>query len=287
MVWSQYRKVEAGKVVMEGLDMSIEVSSDENLTFDVSVWNLADETWDKIKEGDRTRVTLGWEGGDTKSVVNGVIEKKNKQMDNRDVVFRIKGEDESDLMVKHRFSRSWSPVVTPVQIAGDIASECGLTTGEMGEMSDIVKKDFVAIQDKPARYWLDQLIVEAEDLTGDPWEWFVDAGNLHFVKQNGRTEEAIKLSYDNTLISIGPADSPGTEEAEGLQFEAMLEPNLRKGGSVVVETEKYSGAYKVVEYTFDSSTVTGNHVVSGRLSPLDVDYTVGTDQYDTGSGFVI
>ena len=287
MVWSQYRKVEAGDVVMEDLDMGIEVSSDENLTFDVSVWNLADKTWDKIQEGDRARVTLGWEEGDSKSVVNGVIEKKTKQMDNRDVVFRIKGEDESDLMVKHRFSRSWSPVVTPVQIAGDIASECGLTTGEMGQMSEMVGKDFIVIQDKPARYWLDQLIVEAEDLTGDAWEWFVDAGNLHFVKQDGRTEEAIKLSYDNTLISIGPADSPGTEEAQGLQFEAMLEPNLRKGGSVVVETEKYDGAYKVVEYTFDSSTVTGNHVVSGRLSPLDVDYTVGTDQYDTGSGFTI
>lgn len=285
MVWSQYRKVEAGDVVVEDLDMDIEVASDKNLTFDVSMWNLADETWEGIQEGDRVRITLGWEEGDTQSVINGVIEKRTKQMDNRDVVFRIKGEDESDLMVKHRFSRSWTPVVTPVQIAGDIAGECGLTTGEMESMSQVIGKDFIVVQDKPARYWLDELVVEAEDLTGSAWEWFVEAGSLHFVKQDGRTEEAIKLSFDNTLISIGPADSPETEDASGLQFEAMLEPNLRKGGSVVVETEKYDGAYKVVEYQFDSGTVSGDHTVQGRLSPLDVDYTVGSDEYDTGSGF--
>lgn len=285
MVWSQYRKVEAGSASVEDLDMEITIENKDALTFDVSIYNLTDETWEGIAEGDRARVTLGWEKGDQQSVINGVIEKKSKQMDSRDIVFRIKGEDESDLMVKHRFSRSWKSVKTPVQVAGDIANECGLTKGEMESMSETLAKDFTVIQDKPARYWLDELLAEAEDLTGDAWEWFVDAGSLHFVKKDGRTGEAIKLSYDNTLVSIGPADAPETEDGEGLQFEAMLEPNLRKGGSVTVETEKYSGPYKVTEYTFESSTVNGNHLVQGKLSPLDVDYTIGVDEYDTGEGY--
>jgi|APHM01.1.fsa_nt_gi hypothetical protein len=284
MVWSQYRKVEAGSVTVEDLDMEITIENKDSLTFDISIYNLADETWASIAEGDRARVTLGWANGDQQSVINGVIEKKTKQMDNRDIVFRLKGEDESDLMVKHRFSRSWKPVKTPVQIAGDIAKDCGLTTGELGDMSETLEKDFTVIQDKPARYWLDELKAEAEDLTEYAWEWFVDAGNLHFVKKDGRTEEAISLSYDTTLISIGPADAPDTEDGDGLQFEAMLEPNLRKGGSVVVETEKHQGPYKVTEYTFVSSTVSGDHVVRGKLSPLDVEYTIGVDEYDTGEG---
>lgn len=285
MVWAQYRKVEAGSVEIEDLDMEITIEASDAVTFDVSIYNLTESSWSKISEGDRARITLGWEGGEQQVVSNGVIEKKSKQVDNRDVVFRIKGEDESDLMTKHRFSRSWEPVKTPVDVAADIANECGLDTGEMGEMGDVLVSDFVVIQDKPARYWLDELVAEAESLTETSWEWFVDTGTLNFVNQNGRTEQAVELSFENSLISIGEADAPETEDGEGLQFETMMETNIRKGGSVVVSTDEHEGPYKVTEYTMDSSTVNGNHVVSGRLSPLDVEYRVGTDLYDTGEGY--
>lgn len=282
MVWSQYRRIDAGEVTFEDLDMEIEVNlSDEGEpTFDATIWNLTPETWEQVSKGDECRITLGWDDGPTENVIFGVIEKKTKNRDTNDIGFRLKGVDKSEQQVKQRLSNSWETGTKPTVVAKDIAGAIGLTAGDVDSISGTMAQTFLATQDKPARHWLNELVSEAENLTGTAWQWFVDSGKLYFVEKDGRSEEAVVLSYDNTLISIGEAESQGTEDSSGLKFEAMCEPRIRKGGAVVVETDKFNGPYKVTDYTFKSNSTNGDHTVSGRLSPLDVEYTVQTNRYD-------
>lgn len=273
MVWQQYRKVDAGTISVTDLDMDIEVVQNKNnLEFDVKIWNLTQDTWAGVSKGDECRVELGWKNGPSKSVIMGKIKKKIKETDGRDMVFRLQGVDQSNDTVKFAFTQTFDGK-RPDQIAKAIASEIGLSTGEI-EKSKKIEGYWAVTKDKPARYWLDQLVKEAEKRGNSAWEWFTDSGKLYFVKKDGRKEQAVELSYENTLLSIGEAVGGDDAEKKGLDFEAMCEPNIRKGGSVVVSTEDFSGAYKVTEYRFESSTVSGDHMVTGHLAPLGVNYKI-------------
>lgn len=274
MVWSQYRRVDAGNISVEDLDMDLEVvQGKDKLEFDVKIWNLTEDTWSGVSTGDECRVILGWEDGETKSVCIGKIKKKLKEPDGRDTAFRLKGVDETDDTVKYKYTQTYNNK-RPDQIASAIAGKIGLTTGDVEQVNGTIDGYWGVTSDRPARYWLDELVKEAEKRDNAAWEWFIDAGKLYFVRKDGRKEEAVELSYDNTLINIGEAEGKDDAEQPGLDFTAMCEPNIRKGGAVVVSTDDYSGAYKVTEYRYESSTVNGDHLVKGHLAPLGVEYSI-------------
>jgi len=53
-VWQQHRSVDAGEVSLDELDLDIRVRKpkDDPLEFEVTTWNLTDETWGRIADGD-------------------------------------------------------------------------------------------------------------------------------------------------------------------------------------------------------------------------------------------
>lgn len=275
MAWKQYRRIDVGPLSVEDLDTEIEVemSKDGELTFDASVWNLAESSWRQISEGDDCRIVLGWENGPSKSVVDGVVRKKTTEIDGTDVRFRLRGKDRTDERTGRRLSHTWNGR-TPDRIATDIAGRIGLTTGEVESPGERIDGYWTVLKDKPARYWLDQLVSETQKRTDAAWEWFVEAGKLYFVRKDGRKERAVELSFDNTLVSIGEADGESDAEGNGLKFEALCEPRLRRGTTVLVNTDEYEGPYTLTKYRFVSDTETGDHYVEGRLSPLGVEYTI-------------
>lgn len=273
MVWQQYRRVDAGSMSVENLDMDIEVENtgDSEHRFDVTIWNLTDETWEKVSEDDYCRIALGWEDGVVQNVMHGLVEKKKTEIDGNDMKFRLKGTEVSDHQKRKRLSKTYGTNQSPSQIATDIAGQIGLTAGSIDTVNATVDSNFIVSKDKPARHWLDKLVTEAQNLTEYGWEWFIDGGRLYFVKKNGREEEAVELSYDNTLLSLNSIDSE-SEEEKGLEFEAMMEPRIRMGGAIAVNTDDYKDGYKVSEYVFKSNTNNGDHKVTGKLDPLGASY---------------
>ncbi|NEU58590.1 hypothetical protein [Halorussus sp. MSC15.2] len=275
MVWKQYRRVDVGDLSIEDLDteITVEMSKDGELSFDVSVWNLTEDSWSQIQKGDDCRIVLGWKQGPTKSVIQGVVQKRTKEVDGNDVRFRLKGTDETDERTKKRLSKTWRGK-SPDRIATHIAGMIGLTTGEVESVGSVIDSNWAVSKDRPVRYWLDQLVEEAQKRSDTAWEWFVEAGKLYFVTKDGRKEQTVELSFDNSLVSIGESDGESNAEGSGLQFEALCEPRLRRGSTVVVNTDAYEGAYALKKYKFVSDTETGDHYVEGRLAPLDVEYTI-------------
>lgn len=64
----------------------------------------------------------------------------------------------------------------------------------------------------------------------------------------------------------------------------MLEPQIRKGAIVAVETDRFSGAYRVNEYEFKSSSETGDHLVRGTITPAEAAYPAPAAPYGRRAG---
>jgi len=273
-VWTQVRRVEAGSVSLDGLDLDITVRKPKKdpLEFDVRTWNLAGETWGKIEMGDLCRIRLGWEEADVETVMLGKIEHAKPSEDGGDTQYRLKRVDKSEAATKARISGNWRNR-RPDQIAADIASKLGLSP--VTESTGVpISGTWSATRDQKARAWLDELLDYAAQQTGEPWEWFAIRGRLHFVPQSVETVDAPRLAYENTLLSLKKKSSSDDEVEGTLEFEAMLEPQIKKGAAVYVATDQHEGAYRVNEYEFKSSTETGDHTVRGTITPLEAEYSV-------------
>ncbi|QBI90030.1 uncharacterized protein ChaoS9_115 [Halobacterium phage ChaoS9] len=273
-VWQQYRSVEASEVSLDGLDIDITVRKpkDDPLEFDVKVWNLTPDTWDRIDDDDLARIELGWADGNSETVCLGKITDTSRTPDKSDVEYQIEGVDESEAATHARISDTWKDR-RPDQIASDIAEEIGLSASTEPAGRPIQGR-WSATRDQKVRDWLDELLDYAAEFTGQDWEWFAARGQLHFVPRNQETAEAPQLSYDGMLISIGEKSSSDEDVEQELEFEAMLEPRIQKGAAVYVSTDQFEGAYRVSDYEFRSSTETGDHLVQGTLLPVEGDYSV-------------
>ena len=293
-LWNQYRSVDVGPVSLDGLDMDISVYKprEDPLEFDIKTWNLAADTWERIDQEDHlVRVELGWENGRKDTVILGEITHMNEQPDRGDVQFRLKGTDKSEVATHHRMSDSWKNK-RPDQIVNDIAREIGLTpqTSNAGQQ---INGTWAMSADQKVRAWLDELLDYAAEFTGKQWEWYAREGILHFEPRSETGIEAPLLAYGNTLLSIGKKSNPDEEVELELEFEAMLDPRIRTGAVVFVETDRFEGAFRVSDYEYRSNTDTGDHLVRGTLTPVEGDYSRLEDRQeliqqfeDVASGFI-
>ncbi|QHS17932.1 hypothetical protein GWK26_12670 [haloarchaeon 3A1-DGR] len=279
MVWSQYRSVDAGEVTLDGLDLEIVVTKpkDDPLEFEVTTWNLTSETWGRIEDGDLCRIELGWDDGPSETVMIGQIDTRDRTSNQGDISYTIKGIDETEAVTKTRPDDSWSQKSwlnkRPDQIVQAIAGELGLSA-QTASAGPPIQGSWAVTPDKTVAGWLDDLLQLAAEGTGVEWEWFASRGQIFFMPRSEGTVEAPELSYDGMLLSVGPK-SDTNDDAEGqLSFEAMLEPRITKGATVYVNTDDYQGPYRVSDYEFQSSTDSGDHLVSGTLIPIEGDYSV-------------
>lgn len=274
-VWQQHRSVAAGEIDLDGLDLEIEVNKpkDDPLEFEVTTWNLTSDSWARIEDGDLCRIELGWEEGDIETVCLGEIDTRKRESDGNDIRYEIKGIDETEAATKVRpDGDSWDNRRVD-QIVEEIASSIGLAA-QTENAGAPIWGTWSVTPDKTVSDWLDELLEIAAEKTGQEWEWFGMRGQIYFLPRDSETEEAPQLSYDGMLLDLG-LKSDTDDDVEGqLEFEAMLEPRIAKGAAVYVDTDEYSGPYRVSDYTFESSSVSGDHLVRGTLTPIDADYSV-------------
>ena len=274
-VFQQERVVEAGGVSFAGfdLDVSVRKPKEDPLEFEVLVWNLSEASWRQIDTGDPMRIRLGWRDGATETVCVGTIDELRRGRDGDDLQFTLAGVDETAAALQQRPERgeTWRNA-SPDRIAADIATTVGLSP--VTDSAPPISGSWSLSTDRQWGHWLDALVSIAEEKTGDEWETIAERGQLHFVRTESQVVTAPKLSYDGLLLSVSEKDDQEDDTEGQLEFEAMLEPRIRKGAVVTVAPEAYSGAYRVADYEFASATVNGDHEVRGTLTPLDADYSI-------------
>lgn len=279
MVFQQHRSVVAGGVNLDGLDLEISVSksSDDPLEFEVSTWNLSEASWRQIEDGDNCQIELGWADGEIGTVCFGEITSTKPEMDGGDLRYRIKGIDESEAATYAEPDSGWGQKswvdASPDQIVTDIAAEIGLTAN-VESVGNTISGVWSATPDKSARDLIDELLDHAVEITGEAWEWYAEQGQIYFQPRNSETLEAPQLSYGSSLRSIKDVSSEDEDVELELEFEAMLDPRIRKGAAVYVDVDQYQGGYRVDSFEFTSDSTSGDHLVNGTLLPVDADYSV-------------
>ena len=273
-LWQQYRRAEIGPVTVEDLEMDVRVSNPENdtLEFDLTVYNLATESWQRIEDRDDVVIELGWVNGPSSTVINGEMDTRSRTFDDGDVAHRFSGVDYTGNTVAEEppKSKSWSNA-RPDEIVSDIASMLDLTSRTRQAPTTI--DNFVLENDELVSRQLRDLIDHVEEQTNEMWRWDARRGQIIFIPTSETLTEVPDLSYDSSLISLSPADEPDDTVTGKLEFEAMLDPRIQADASVWVDTENQTGEYRIDSYEYQSSSVDGTHLVRGKISPLDADFS--------------
>jgi len=256
------------------MDISVKKPRDGDLSMEVDLYNLALSTWSGIKDGERAQVSLGWMETETLPVIIASIDDAGASPQTPDAKYNIKGVDESATLLDYKTDRTWNNR-TPDQIAVELAAEAGLGAGQIDSVGEVIEDYWSVNEDRPTRYWLDQLVQEAQKRSEEQWEWYAEAGRLHFIQKDTLRPSGLRLDPDLNLLNIGKASgkSSKTGGSDELEFECMLEPAIHKDIVVQVNSVKYDGAYRVVQYEHSSSTTGGgNHHTSGTLVDVGADY---------------
>lgn len=273
-VYQQARSVAVGPISLDGLDLDITVEKpkDDPLEFEVTTWNLSGDSWSQIETGDLARIELGWEDGPLETVTLGEIDTLNRSRDGRDVKHTIAGVDETEAATKVAAEPQTFKDKTPGQIASSLVGTVGLSAQTEYDGPPI-SGTYAVTPDRSVSAWLDDLIQQAANLAGVEYEWFASRGQVFFQPRSGQASSAPELSYGGMLASIGEASDTDDDTEGQLEFEALIDPRITKGAVLSVAVEGYSGAYRVSEYTMNSST-SGDHEVTGTLTPVDADYSI-------------
>jgi len=271
-VWNQFRSIQVDDKNLSQFDVDISVSKpkDDPLEYDLKVWNLTEQTWERFDKDSVVQIALGWESGERNPVIIGNVTDMNREPDRGDWMYQMTGIDISEDAIKLEPARNWRRRwrnEEPQDIVRSICNQLGLavTVDEVGESISGVYSITGA---KNVSGWFDDLLQHAADLSGVEWEWFSERGRVFFQQRSSTSGEAPRLSFDGILLNISWKEDENSD-TETLEFEAMLDPRFRKGAAVAVDTERFSGVYKVKTYEFQSSDETGDHLVRGDLEKAD------------------
>lgn len=283
-VFQQKREVVCGSIQAIADGSKTDLHQDVSVTFDkdglvaeASIWNVAHDTWKSVSKGDPFRVSLGYRNGPYSVCILGVIqEKAPPERDESDIKYRFKGRDQSGAALRGTYkSHTWiQPTLT--QVARDIAGFAGLSPGRISIGAGSFEERWPISKEHNLHHWLTQLVKEADERTEKQHEFHAEAGKLHFTPKEQGAEEAITLEdgRDGNVIKIDESEGKNKKSGggAGLEFEALLDPRVKKGGLAAVTTQDYNGTYRVKEYELKSSTDSGEHILTGKLASTGSKY---------------
>lgn len=288
-IWQQKREVVAGssQAIADGSpdDMHMDVSVTHNkdgLVAEASIYNIAHDTWKGMTAGEPFRISLGYHNGPFATCILGVIQERlQPERDGGDYKYTFKGRDESGASLRGLYrSHTWIEPAA-AQIATDIAGWAGLSTGviDVPPSGNELGKRWSITKEHNARHWLDKLVDEANDAAGEQHHAYAREGKLHLKpKSESRQAQALQLSDGKTgnVIQIDEAQGKDGKTGGGakLDVEAVLDPRVSKDALVSVDTEDYSGTYRMDEYELTSSTENGDHTLKATLAPTSAKYNV-------------
>lgn len=282
-IFQQKRETIAGTVraLAEGaetdLHQEVKISdSTDGLSAEAAIYNIAHSTWKDVQKDDPFRISLGYVNGPFKPCVYGIVQEKlQPERYGADYKYAFKGRDKSGATLRQTYeSHTWNkPTIR--QVAQDMAGFCSLGLGKITTPGITLKRRWPIMDEHNIRYWLDELVKEANE-SGTQYHAYAQAGKLYFKPKSTGTTQAITLTDGKGGNVIHIDETQGKDKKTGggdsVKFEALLDPRIRRDGLVSVDTEDYSGAYRVHEYTITSSTESGDHTMKGTIAPTSAKY---------------
>lgn len=285
-VFQQKREIVAGGAQALAQGDPTDLHQEATVTFDkdglraeASVFNIAHDTWKGVKVGDPFRVSMGYRNGPYSSCIVGLVtEKYPPERQDSDIKYSFKGKEAGAKPLEATFkSHTWNQPTLP-QVARDIASFAGISTGVISIHAQAFQRRWSITKEHNLKHWLNVLKKEADERSGEQHEFYVESGKLYFKPKKQPTQSAITLQDGKAGTVIQIDESQGkdkqTNQSPKLEFDALLDPRVTRNSPVSVGTESYSGVYRLKEYELRTSTETGDHTLSGVLAPTGSQYEV-------------
>ncbi|WP_330633727.1 hypothetical protein [Halocatena halophila] len=284
--FQQKREVVAGSIqaVAEGaeqdLHQDVKITCDKDgLQAEATIYNVARDTWKSVKKGDPFRISLGYLNGPYSVCILGSIQEKlPPEREGADVKYKIKGRDKSGAALRGTYqSHTWNKP-TLDEIVHDIAGFAGLSPGIIDTSGGSIEQRWPMSKEHNLYHWLKELKKEADSQSGKQHEFHAESGKLHFTPKEQPSQQALRLEDGPKGNVIKLDEQQGkdkqSDDSGGLEFEALLDPRVKKNGLASIATENYSGTFRITEYELKSSTDTGKHRLSGKLASTGSKYRI-------------
>lgn len=266
-------------------DISVEYPEKDKATATIDLWNLSRARWNSIEKGQPIVVLLGYVDGPKETQLIGTVSKVGSpEAQGADTKYTVEAQDESEGRIRAtRFSKTWNQP-TIGTIVRDIFGEASVGAARVDAPAKPFERRYPIDKTKPANKWLDRMATEAEerDPQGRKYKWKAERGQGFFWPQEEAREDSAvvlkraKKNQPGNIESLDVADGK-TEKTDGpadLDFQAYLDPRLRKDGLVSVQGTDNDGVYRVTKCTLESSVTDGVHKMSGTLSDPSAKFRV-------------
>lgn len=155
-----------------------------------------------------------------------------------------------------RLDRSYARGISLAQLAADATKAAGLSVGKVavGSQTPYLSR---AVFSAPVREILDLITARV----GKGTQWFVRDGAVYVMGREDTTpERAVVFSSEAGNL----LDPPSRLEEGGIEFRGILEPSIRVGCVVKVESIKITEFYRVTAVSFSADNYGGDFSVTIR-----------------------
>lgn len=245
------------------ITFQVEKTSETNQnTSKISIYNLKADSIGLI-EREQTTATLevGYLGSPVtigvKVIQNPIIEilaigDVDKVVTTRqgvDTVTTFEVGDGANNLQEKTFEGSFRPGSTTKQITDELIGALGAVKGVVTDFVDDVFNNGVSLSGK-----VKDLLTEQTEKMG--LDWSIQDGEVQIIPKGGNTgETAIELTPNTGLLG-----SP-SRKAVGVEFVALLNPRIRPGRVVRINSQFVQGDFTVKKASFTGDTEEGNSFI--------------------------
>ena len=211
-------------------------------TMEIEVFNLSEKSR-SLLEGKNTSLVLeaGYDGS-TSVIFKGNITRVNHELEEADIISKIEAADGGSRYRKARIEKGIPPGAKTKQVIDELVKSLGLTQGPILGVPNTQYANGISLSGL-AKDRLDDVCRK------NRLQWSIQDGVVQIIPEAETTQDsAVLVSPDSGLIG-----SP-TRTKTGVEFKMLLQPNLRPGRKVKLESRFIKGEFKVsrVDHSGDS-----------------------------------
>lgn len=252
--------VGAGKTI-DGLRIRFkcEKTSESNPNkAEIEIFNLSDNTRSLLERQDtRIRLAFGYTGRDpggekgastssVETIFIGNIKKVAHEPDPPNIITKIELADGGNRYRTAYLDKGYPPNVRFNQVVGDLSTALGLGSPVLVDTPSTIFANGVAFSG---------LVKDHLDVMtrGHNLEWSIQDEVLQIIPKNKPTaENAVLLSPESGLVKFP------TKTKEGVEFECLINPKLKPGRLVKIESRFIKGGFKVRKVVHEGDSHEGD-----------------------------
>lgn len=255
------------------ISFQVEKTSESNSnTAKVSIYNLNDNSIGLIEEGNQQAVVQAGYNGRRAVIGASLIEQKligiiasgdvKNVMTTKNGVDKITtfelGDAENALQ-ENVINKSFPPGVKTQQIVDEVTKVLGVVKGTIKGITDEFFSNGLAVSGK-AKDTMDEIT----DKMGA--EWSIQDGELQVYPKDGSTNESAILLTPDTGLLGAPTRKVGKDKKAHVVFTSLLNPRMRPGRKVVIQSFTLSGTFTIRKCSFVGDNEEGQFICKVEAS---------------------